>query len=76
MAPEAMQKTSRRPRSFFNSDFIKIDFFYGGEAGIRTLGTLLFTCSPNMRLRPLGHLSVKLNELTLKTCRSILVCII
>ena len=57
MAPEAMQKTSRRPRSFFNSDFIKIDFFYGGEAGIRTLGTLLFTCSPNMRLRPLGHLS-------------------
>ncbi len=29
----------------------------GGEAGIRTLGTFRYTCSPNTPNRPLSHLS-------------------
>ena len=34
--------------------------FYGGEGGIRTLGTRLgYTHFPGVRLRPLGHLSVR-----------------
>jgi hypothetical protein len=33
----------------------------GGEEGIRTLGTLLYTAFPMLRLRPLGHLSTDLN---------------
>ncbi len=34
---------------------------YGGEGGIRTLGTLVtYTHFPGVRLRPLGHLSVSL----------------
>ncbi len=32
-------------------------FKYGGEGGIRTLGTLRYTRFPVVHLRPLGHLS-------------------
>ena len=31
----------------------------GGEGGIRTLDTLPYTHFPGVRLRPLGHLSVR-----------------
>jgi hypothetical protein len=38
------------------TNFYDIDKNYG-EGGIRTLGTLLYTCFPSMHHRPLGHLS-------------------
>ena len=31
---------------------------YGGERGIRTLGTLRYTHFPGVLLRPLGHLTI------------------
>ena len=33
--------------------------FYGGEGGIRTLDTLPYTRFPGVRLRPLGHLTMR-----------------
>src|SRR5512133_2831551 len=37
---------------------------YGGERGIRTLGTLLtYTRFPGVLLQPLGHLSTKVNSM-------------
>ena len=35
---------------------------YGGERGIRTLGTLPYTTFPMLHLRPLGQLSTSLTQ--------------
>ena len=37
---------------------------YGGEGGIRTLGTLQYTRFPGEHLRPLGHLSAEQEKYT------------
>ena len=37
---------------------------YGGEGGIRTLGTLRYTRFPGEHLRPLGHLSAEQEKYT------------
>ena len=37
---------------------------YGGEGGIRTLGTLRYTRFPVEHLRPLGHLSAEQEKYT------------
>jgi hypothetical protein len=37
---------------------------YGGEGGIRTLGTLRYTRFPGEHLRPLGHLSAEEEKYT------------
>jgi hypothetical protein len=37
---------------------------YGGEGGIRTLGTLPYTHFPGVRLRPLGHLTSGAQSIT------------
>ena len=43
---------------------------YGGEAGIRTLGTFRHTRFPGVRLQPLGHLSAGFYSLSFgDTCR-------
>ena len=47
--------------------------FYGGERGIRTLGTLLtYTRFPGVLLQPLGHLSVKRKySISTRLCKGI-----
>jgi hypothetical protein len=38
--------------------------FYGGEGGIRTLDTLPYTRFPGVRLRPLGHLTIRARSIS------------